>query len=222
MTQDFTISVPDQLWVDSWDADATKTYTYDGPETVYVAVDVDDYTIHNTSTTELTADPGNTFIVEVTAADYPERAMMVVENNDTDGYEHTFEDETNFDDSIYKKITNPRLSDYFELTYHPIPSDWDPERGLELTPIYKDWKSAAYDEAVRRRDYVQKYADMYDFDTDDQTKVDTYLTAINNHITTLSTAYPWKFSAEGGVPMSSIPKIPVSLVTVFNSLPSEV
>lgn len=219
MTQDFTISVPDQLWVDSWADDATKTYTYDGPDTVYVEVQTSDYAIVNTSTETLTADEGNTFIVEVTAADYPERAMMVVEGNDTEGYVHTYEDETQFDGSTYNKITNPRLSDYFEMTYQPVPDDQDQELGLSLVVKTKTTDSPAMVEAKRRQAYVQKYADQYSFDTDDQTAVDNYLTSIASHITTLSTAYPWKF--DDGVPTSSIPKIPASLVVLFNTLPTE-
>jgi len=219
MTQDFTISVPDQLWVDSWADNATKTYTYDGPETVYVEVQTSDYAIVNTSTETLTADEGNTFIVEVTAADYPERALAVVEGNDTEGYTHTYTDEAQFDDSVYKKISNPRLIDYFDMTYHPIPADQDPELGLNLVVRTKTTESPALVEAKRRQAYVQKFADQFEFDSDDQTKVDTYLTSIANHITTLSTAYPWKF--DGGVPTSSIPKIPASLVVLFNTLPTE-
>jgi len=219
MTQDFTISVPDQLWVDSWADEATKTYTYDGPDTVYVEIQMSDYAIVNASTTALTADEGNTYIVEITAADYPERAMMVVEGNDTEGYEHTYTDEAQFDGSVYRAISNPRLSDYFEMTYQPVPDDDDQELGLSLVIKTKTTESPALVEAKRRQTYVQKYADQYSFDTDDQTAVDNYLTSIASHITTLSTAYPWKF--DGGVPSSSIPKIPASLVVLFNTLPTE-
>lgn len=219
MTQDFTISVPDQLWVDSWADNATKTYTYDGPETVYVEIQISDYAVVNTSTETLTADEGNTLVIEVTAADYPERAQMVVEGNDTEGYQHTYADEAQFDDSVYKKISNPRLSDYFDMTYHPIPADQDPELGLSLVIKTKTTVSPASVEAKRRQAYVQKFADQFEFDSGDQTKVDAYLTSIGNHITTLSTAYPWKF--DGGVPTSSIPKIPASLVVLFNTLPTE-
>jgi hypothetical protein len=219
MTQDFTISVPDQLWVDSWAGNATKTYTYDGPETVYVEIQITDYAIINMETTELTADEGNTFIVEITAADYPERAQMVVEGNDTEGYEHTYADEVQFDDSVYKKISNPRLSDYFKMTYQPVPADRDQELGLTLELNLKTVETPAMVEALRRQSYVTKYADQYEFASDDQTSVDAYLTAISNHITTLSTAYPWKFI--GGVPTNSIPKIPASLVALFNTLPTE-
>jgi len=219
MAQNFTISVPDQLWVDDWDGNTTKTYTYDGPDTVYVEVDTQSNQVVNTSLTTLTPSDDDRSIIEVTAADYPERAMMVLEENDS-GASWTFEDETNFDGSTYNKITNPRISDYFELSYHPIPADWDPERGLELEPIYKEPRAEAHEIADKRMAYVKRYADQYDFDSDTQSTLDTYMTSLQTHITTLSTAYPWKF--DGGVPTSSIPKVPASLVTAFNALPDEV
>lgn len=218
MPQNFTISVPDQLWVDDWDGNTTKTYTYDGPDTVYALIDLSSNQIRNTSTTTLTANE-NEQVIEVTAADYPERAMMILEQNDS-GASHTFEDETNFDGSTYNKITNPRLTDYYELSYHPVPESWDAERALELDPIYKHARSEAHDIADNRMKYVKRYADQYDFDSDTQTILDNYITSLQTHITTLSTAYPWKFS--GGVPTSSIPKVPASLVTAFNALPDEV
>ena len=218
MAQNFTISVPDQLWVDKWEADAEKTYTYDGPETVYVLIDTNNNQIKNTELEEITPE-GNDIVIAVTAADYPERAMMVLQQND-DGSTHEFSDETNFDGSVYKKITNPRLTDYFDLTWHPVPDDWDAERGLELDPIYKMTRSPAHDMADNRLAYVTRYSNQFAFDTDTQTILDDYITAIEAHIVTLSTAYPWKF--DGGVPTTSIPKIPAALVTAFNALPDEV
>lgn len=215
MQKQFSIEVPDEIWVNSWEDSRTETYTYDGPETVYALIGTTN-DIHTVSLEEPQDIPAGYSVVAVNADQYPERAQMIVETFTE--HEYTFEDEENFDGSIYERITNPRLQDYFELTYTPIANDLDRELGLVLDPIYKNLWTPALGEARSRLEYVQKYNNKYDFETADQEKIDTFITAVTDHIAILEAEYPWKFV---DVPMDGIPKIPVSLVTLFKDLPIE-
>lgn len=216
MQKEFTINIPDELWVDSWENNSTATYTYDGPDTLYVRVRDENDIVDVTSTA---VDPGeHEFVVEVDANKYAERARLLQEIYIGLDKEDTFENVNNPDGSTYTKLTNPHLRDYYEISFLPTAGDSDPELGFILTPHYKDPKCALLIEAERRRDYVKKYTDVYDLSGDNATTADTFMTAINNAITTLSVAYPWKYIV---APDVSVPKIPATLVEAFAGLPIE-
>ena len=216
MQKDFTINIPDELWVDSWEDNSTASYTYDGPDTLYVRLR-DELDIAEVSDTEITAQT-HEFVVEVDASKYPDRARLLQETFLGLSREDTFEDVSNPDGSVYKKLTNPYVRDYYEISYSPVSSDTDPELGFQLIPNYKDPKTSLLVEAERRRAYVQKYLDVYELTGDNGTTASSFITAINTSIATLSTAYPWKYIV---APDVSVPKIPAALVEAFANLPVE-
>jgi len=39
MQKEFTVNIPDELWVDSWENELTTTYTYEGPQNFYLGID---------------------------------------------------------------------------------------------------------------------------------------------------------------------------------------
>ena len=41
MKKEFTVNVPDEIWIDSWKKKNTKTWTYNGPDELYVVVSND-------------------------------------------------------------------------------------------------------------------------------------------------------------------------------------
>lgn len=213
MQREFTINVPDELWVDSWENNLTATYTYDGPETLYVRLR-DENDICEVSADTLT--PGtNEIVVTVNANNYPERAKLLQEWFLGTITEDIFENVTNPDGSVYAKITNPNLREYYSLSYLPVANDTDSELGFQLVPNYKDTKTELLIEAERRRDYVQKYLDVYDLDGDVGTAANNFMTAINSNITELTGQYPWKYV---NPPAVTIAKIPLSLSTALSGL----
>jgi hypothetical protein len=70
--------------------------------------------------------------------------------------------------------------------------------------------------AKERLAIVKKYDIAYDFDAEDQTKIDTFISNINTYLDSIATAYPWKYIT---MDISEIPKIPASLQLLFNQLP---
>lgn len=218
MQQDFTIRVPDQLWVDIWVNEVDVTFTYDGPDTVYAVVNSSRSQLHQVSGSEITSVPDDQEIITISATDYPEIAHAIMEIDSEDDYTYTYEDEAQFNGHAYQKITNPLLTDYFVLEANPIPADWAAARCLRLTVKVKARENTALEKAKARLAYVNTYATQYDFGSD-QTTIDNLITSLETHITTLETAYPWKFDVE---PSTDIPKIPASVVALFNGLPEEV
>lgn len=207
MEKTFTINVPDELWVNAWDNNNTETYSYSGPETIWVLVGRND-TLLTWSDTELTADENQGEIVEVIDAN-EKTAIAYYLVHLAQEWEYTYTSQTNHDDSIWEAIDNPRLHDYFDL-------DHVTGNGLELTPVYKKATTIAEETATERLSYVKKYNDAYEFDTDIQTTIDTFISSTETYLNTMTTVYPWKYIT---ISHDDIPKIPASLITVFKELP---
>lgn len=210
MSKIFTIQVPDQLWVDTWNTDKTESYAYSGPDTLYVLISgitnqILEWSEELIETSSLSKD----VVVEIDTTDISN--LSVAHFLHSQGAEHTYttEDETNHDGSIYQKITNPLIHDYFELKY-------DKENGLYLDPIYKNSTTIAEEKAEKRLEYVKKYLNVYDFDAETQVIIDKFLSDMTAYMTTMATVYPWKYIT---IDENEIPKIPSSLVSVFNTLP---
>lgn len=215
MGKTFTVNVPDQLWLNSWTENKTESYTYEGPDTWNVVVCGESLLASEWSEDAIEAASDADIVVTVDATDdanLPVAYFMHTQGADSitaEEREAAEEDETNHDDSVYKKITNPLIHDYFDVGY-------DNETGLHLTPIYKNTKTIAEEKAEQRLAYVKKYNDVYDFDADAQEKIDTFLTSMTTYMSTMASVYPWKYTT---IDENEIPKIPASIVTIFNTLP---
>lgn len=210
MGKTFTVNVPDQLWLNSWTENKTESYTYEGPDTWNVVVCGESLLASDWSEDTIEAESSTKdFVVTLDATDDANLPVAYFMHTQGAEHEYTEEDETNHDDSVYKKITNPLIHDYFDVGY-------DNETGLHLTPIYKNTKTIAEEKAEQRLAYVKKYNDVYDFDADAQEKIDTFLTSMTTYMSTMASVYPWKYTT---IDENEIPKIPVSIVTIFNTLP---
>lgn len=220
MQKEFTVNVPDEIWVNSWENELTKAYTYEGPQYFYIGLDKDNRDLEvrfgdlEAEADEFTEEEKSKFEFTLTVdADInPEFAHMLYITNHED---HTFSDVTNHDGSIYKLISNPCMKDYFTLEYRSNSEDPTLKEPI-LSPIYKDTENILDKTAKARLSAVKKYDIAYDFDEADQTKIDTFITSINTYIDSISTAYPWKYIT---MDVSEVPKIPASLQLLFNQLP---
>lgn len=219
MQKEFTVNVPDELWVNKWDAALTQTYTYEGPRYFYIGLNDNRPTEYRHGDLEAEAEEFTeeeaaafTHVVTIDADVNPELAHMIyVHDHDA----HVFEEVLNHDGSIYNKITNPCMLDYFTLDFRAKESDPDAREAF-LEPRYKETSNILKRTAEERLARVKKYDDAYDFDDADQTKIDTFVASIEAYIETVSTAYPWKYITMN---VSEVPKIPASLQLLFNQLP---
>lgn len=210
MEKTFTVNVPDELWVDSWNTNKTETYTYIGPSSIKVLIETtDEWEFLDWSETDFEREIQEHEIVvdlEVTDETVAVAHWIVSKNNE---YEYTYETITNHDNSTYEQISNPRIQDYFDIRYRPSSKFF-------LDTIYKDHETQNEKIAKERKEYVEKYKNAYDFDEATQTKINEFITAVNSYLDTMVTAYPWKYIT---IDKNEIPKIPAVLISVFNELP---
>lgn len=207
MEKTFTINVPDEVWLNSWNNNKTETYDYVGPEKIWALVTRDN-TPSAWSETELVANESNGETVYELDAN-TDTAIVYHLVHQSQEWEYTYTAETNHDGSTYDAIDNPRLHDYFSL-------DHLAGTGLTLEPIYKKATTIAEEKATERLAYVKKYDDTYDFDADIQTVIDTFVTDTETYLNKMSTVYPWKYVT---ISHDDIPKVPATLVAVFKELP---
>ena len=209
MEKIITVKIPNEIWVDDFSANKTATFNYNGPAKVWVIVN-EDNSVNSFTETEPELQAGKSAVeVDMATAsqDKLEAATLLVMATK----EHTYEyaPVTNHDGSVYQKITNPRLSDYYTIFNNP-------SQGFVLKIIEKDKTIPTEIIARQRKEYVEKYSNAYEFETADKAKITEYLTAINAYLDSVATAYPWKYIQ---IDTNEVPKIPVSLVKLFSTLP---
>lgn len=208
MKKTLVYSVPDELWVNSFEKKITKSFTYDGPSSFWIIVNNDNIVVsYNTEEPDITEYQSKYFIdLETGTDDELALAILLVHRSDT--HEYSYLDETNHDNSVYQCISNPRLQDYYYPTYIG--------GKVFLNLIIKDPLNPNESIAKERKEYVEKYIHAFEFDTETKGIIDAYISNINEYLKLMETAYPWKYIQ---MDKNEIPKIPVSLITIFNSLP---
>lgn len=211
MEKTVTTTVPNELWVNDFSANKTQSFTYNGPDKVWLHVQAPDYLI----TRYLDTDPSDTenYIevdMQTASSDKLLAATLVVMSSKEHTY--TYTPETNHNGSIYQKINNPRLSDYFMVKYNTV------NQNFQLFPIVKDTEYPLKKLAQQRKDYILKYKNLFDFDTEIDQKIEQYISSIDAYLLSIEHAYPWKYIEFN---QAEIPKIPVSLIQLFNTLPAD-
>jgi len=215
ITSSFTHLLPTELYVAGISTNVTGSYTYVGPEEfdVWVEANSGKITKINVETNppnEAGADIRKTINAK-DSAQLP--AAYICSHQFTDNYQwnYTYTDETQSNGDVYKKIDNPDLRDAYEVKWNFNTSTW------QLTQILKAQENEHTDLAKKRKDYVKTYSDQYDFGTDINTKIDTYLAAIDTFIANNPDFKTWKYVTTPGA-TGTMPKIPVEIQVELNKV----
>lgn len=209
MEKTLTIPIPNELWVNDFSENKTAQFNYSGPNKVWFVIQQADTKIivSRVSTTEPVLQ-ANEFVVpvEIATATDAELAAAIILQPDSTPYQYV--KQTNYDNSVYYKISNPKLSDYYSVASGPTGV-------LSLTFIEKHMPNPNLLPALQKKQLVENYLSNHTLDADDQAKAQAYLTLISNYIDKIKTAYTWKFIS---IPQD-IPEIPDELMMLFNTLP---
>jgi hypothetical protein len=211
MEKTVTIKIPNELWVDDFSANKTAPFTYSGPAKVWLVVQ-EDNTVHADYYEEepVVQATQKTIEIDVASATQSELEAAIYAVMGSKEHTYTYTPELNHDGSTYQKINNPKLNDYYTLRYNPA-------TGFELKSIVKDTTVSTEKIAKDRKAYVEKYSSAFEFSTEDTAKIEAYLTSINTYLEQLKTVYPWKYVE---IDKNEVPKVPLSLVQLFNTLPA--
>ena len=225
MAREFTINIPDELWVDSWENNLTKTYTYPGPDSLWLEINHTAKSLNAIFANEpeqgykdaIDALEGDDCIEEF-VVDSDEKALiahLLLMNaldynfDEEHPWEYEYEDEEQYDGSIYSKIVNPAVKDYFSLEIGKVGSDT-----ITYNQTYKDPENRLEVLAKRRLAYLNKFTGSFDFT--DTPEMASTISALNTFILDQATVYPWKFAS---LDEDTVPKIPVSLAKVLTEMP---
>lgn len=208
MRKEFTIAVPDEYWVNSWTEGKTMSWTYEGPEKIYVIASVQGQLI-SYQEEEIFRD-----------TDSPEKIIVIDAETDTDvAYylisqpeEHVYEfaEEINHDGSTHRFFTNPRIQDLFYLdALQPF------GQGYKLEPIYKKTETIHEVTVQQRKQYVLDFYKKYEFDDDVDRLVKGFLDKADAYLKKMEKVYPWKYIE---IDDSDVPRIPIQLIKILNEL----
>ena len=212
ITQSFNYALPVENYVAGISTTKTGTYTYIGPDEFDVEIDGQGWII-NFDQTEY-PEPGRKKTVNANSEDQLVVAYLARNHFDEEGFVWTenYVQETQSNGDVYNKLDNPDLDDI----YHK--PRWDNATGKwVIEQILKDQENMGQLEAKRRKSYVETYYSQYDFGTEVNAKIDSYLVGITSYINANPPYKSWKYTTQPIPP--DIPKIHADIMKAFKNLP---
>lgn len=216
MQKVFSIEIPDEIYINSWENNLTASFTYDGPETVYavistdslIGVSVDPYE----SDSAFVTDTEKYTILEIDAETNTSLAHIIYEMKNYE-YAYEYEDITNHDGSTWAEITNYRLKDYYALRYD---IDTDPAE-LKLEPIYNEaWQLPQLIESNNILEKLIYNRDNIEHSESNSALIISSIALLEEYIATIATARSWRYEE---FDMTEIPSISKALSKVLVNKP---
>lgn len=219
MQKQFTINIPDERWINSWENNLTLTKTYIGPSKFYAPVDLETNNLlgvyfENTPTEAPYTNTEKFSIYEIDA-DTDAAIAQLIQETINDEYRATyireFEDEVLHDSSTYAKTTNPMVSDYYRLQYDTETSK------VALEVIVNDsWQIPQLNIVNQKLDLLKHNRDNIAFSEAMLTKINTAITQLEAYKSTIATARKWKYESFN---MNEIPQISKSVEQALKPIP---
>jgi hypothetical protein len=219
MQKEFTINIPDERWIDSWDNNLTLTKIYTGPSKFYAPVSLETNTLvgvyfETTPTTGPYLDAEKFSLHEIDANVDTAIAQVVLEATNDEykqNYIHEFEDETLHDGSIYAKPTNPMLSNYYRLRYDTLTLK------IVLEAIFSDaWQIPQLGVVNQKLAVLNYNKTSVSFSQTMLTKITTAITQLEAYKATIVNARNWKYDT---FDMDEIPAISKSVEQALKPVP---
>lgn len=219
MQKEFTIDIPDERWIDSWEDNLKLTKTYSGPSKFYTPVNLETNTLvgvyFEIAPTEGPYSNNDKFsLSEIDANIDTAIAQVILETTNEEyraAYIREFEDETLHDGSIYAKTTNPMVSDYFRIAY-----DIESAKIILEAIINDSWQLPQLDTVNQKLDILKYNRDNINFSSTMLSKINTAITELETYKSTIANARKWKYD---NFNMSEIPQISKSVEQALKPIP---
>tara|TARA_B100000965_G_scaffold10016_1_gene7779 strand:- start:1278 stop:2045 length:768 start_codon:yes stop_codon:yes gene_type:complete len=211
INQSFTYKLPEELYVAGISTTKTGTYTYIGPDTFDVEVDGQGRIV---KCDPAETPPGRKKTINANNASELPVAYLARNHQDEESFAWTeeFTDETLSNGDVYQRLDNPDLDDAYDMPH------WNTATGTwDIPQLIKEQRNDAYNEAKRRKSYVETYKNQYDFGDTINTAIDNYLVGITSYITANPPYKSWKYTTQPTPP--ALPKMPVAIMAEFGKVP---
>lgn len=207
MKKSFTVSIPDELWLDTFEKNKELTLEYEGPETIDVFVELSTGGVFQGDIPEV-YNQDNYAVVTLNANDHPDIAYWLVNKLPL---EREYASITNVDGSTYVGLDSSvaALRDYFSLNY-------DVEnKKFNLVVNVKNEHSALWFKAEENKAYVQN--NMAAFNKSLTTTANTYIDLLNKFQTEgKGSTYSWRLSEFNIADVPAVPPTLVDAIIAYN------
>lgn len=219
MQKQFTISIPDERWMDLWENNLTLTKTYTGPSKFYAPVSLETETLvgvfFETTPTEGPYINTEKFTVYEIDADTETGIAQLIQETINEEYKSSyireFEDEVLHDGSIYARTTNPTISDYYRLGYSTETNK------VILVPIINNaWELPQLQIVNQKLELLNYNKDNIPFSSTMLAKITTAIAELETYKSTIASARKWKYES---INMNEIPQIPKSVEQALKPVP---
>ena len=210
MIQQFTLKIPNEIFIDNFSENKTITLEYNGPETLLIEVDGQGTVFKIVDEPRILIEPDQMSYVELKASEHIEAAYYISTASKPFTIEH--EDIVNPDGSIYTAISNPRIQDYYSLRYSKGTVDlW------EFTLITRSMNSTIELKIIDEKNNVVSKLKNIELPDDLQTVYDNYITTVDQWLADKADICPWKYIE---FPSGVTPKVPLTLIRLIKELES--
>lgn len=210
MKINFSVKIPDELYIDNFSSNKTMNLVYDGPDKHLVLINKE--TGDFVGTVNTPEDPYNKDFFEVLtveASKNPEVAYYLLHR--VDPIERGHVTETLPGNLTFEAISNPTIYDYFYIRYDVENKSW------KMPLVTRLSRSPLNDMADRYRTYIEENASKATTNAL-KTLMNNYLTQLDDFEKTGIGSIPsWKLTE---IKLDNVPKPPLELVSAFNVIPS--
>ena len=210
MIQQFTLKIPNEIFIDNFSENKTITLEYNGPETLLIEIDGQGTVFKIVDEPRILIEPDQMSYVELKASEHIQAAYYISTAGKPFTIEH--EDIVNPDGSIYTAISNPRIQDYYSLRYSKGTVDlW------EFTLITRSMNSTIELKILNEKNDIVSKLKAVELPDDLQTVSDNYITAADQWLAEKAALCPWKYIE---FPTGVTPKVPLALIRLVKELES--
>jgi hypothetical protein len=214
MKQKFTQKIPNEIYIDDFSDNKVMELEYNGPDTLLLEVDGNGTAFKIVEEARPMLEPTSyMYHIELNAADAIEAAHYIYTHADEHIYENI--DIPNPDGSIYIAVSNPRIQDYYRLTYQPagldMPGIW------HFNLITRSMHSTIELKVINDYNNAKKKLSPILLTAETQTAFDDYTAKVEAWIADTADLCPWKYIE---FPAGDIPKLPLVLIRLIAELDS--
>jgi hypothetical protein len=212
----YTVKTPDEQFLDSFSDNATKDFTYTGPEVLTITVSTDGTNVY-TQKLDGPVYPGES-TVTINVTTNPE-LLPIADLLWGRPYNHelTFDEEDLGGGVTYQIPNNDTIHDWFWQPRYDVANDgWFMTGGVaDIHPIFRDSLSPKMRTYLAKADMFIQILGQFALDTATAAKLTAYKTAVETYRSAV--AMPWKYAGQNPFELTA-PAMPIELISQIQAI----